>query len=195
MKKRSVKIKRRISYERAFIFKSNEYLTVEEFHLIRKMDLPQDFLDFLEIGFRTGLRLNDILNLKKENIDLQKERIVGNAQKTNLSMDVALDKISLDILKRRLENTETNNLFADKFGNTYKPGYFGKYYEKAHKSMYPDLLIHKDIISIRRGNRDLLYTHDVSIAEIEYRQCFRSAYDDDLYVEDQSDSLYVIDTF
>ena len=47
----------------------NEYLTVEEFHLIRKMDLPQDFLDFLEIGFRTGLRLNDILNLKKENID------------------------------------------------------------------------------------------------------------------------------
>ena len=45
----------------------NEYLTVEEFHLIRKMDLPQDFLDFLEIGFRTGLRLNDILNLKKEN--------------------------------------------------------------------------------------------------------------------------------
>lgn len=173
----------------------NEYLTVEEFHLIRKMDLPQDFLDFLEIGFRTGLRLNDILNLKKENIDLQKERIVGNAQKTNLSMDVALDKISLDILKRRLENTETNNLFADKFGNTYKPGYFGKYYEKAHKSMYPDLLIHKDIIPIRRGNRDLLYTHDVSIAEIEYRQCFRSAYDDDLYVEDQSDSLYVIDTF
>ena len=157
--------------------------------------MPQDFLDFLEIGFRTGLRLNDILNLKKENIDLQKERIVGNAQKTNLSMDVALDKISLDILKRRLENTETNNLFADKFGNTYKPGYFGKYYEKAHKSMYPDLLIHKDIISIRRGNRDLLYTHDVSIAEIEYRQCFRSAYDDDLYVEDQSDSLYVIDTF
>lgn len=52
----------------------NEYLTVEEFHLIRKMDLPQDFLDFLEIGFRTGLRLNDILNLKKENIDLQKRK-------------------------------------------------------------------------------------------------------------------------
>lgn len=44
----------------------DEYLTVEEFHLIRKMDLPQDFLDFLEIGFRTGLRLNDILNLKRK---------------------------------------------------------------------------------------------------------------------------------
>ena len=40
----------------------NEYLTVEEFHLIRNMDLPQDFLDFLEIGFRTGLRIGDILN-------------------------------------------------------------------------------------------------------------------------------------
>lgn len=173
----------------------DESLTVEEFHLIRKMDLPQDFLDFLEIGFRTGLRLNDILNLKKENINLKKERIIGNAQKTNLSMDVALDKISLDILKRRLKNAEVNNLFVDKFGNIYKPGYFGKYYEEAHKSMYPDLLIHKDITSIRRGNRDFLYMHNVSVAEIEYRQCFRSAYDNDLYVEDQSNSLYVINKF
>ncbi len=71
----------------------------------------------------------------------------------------------------------------------------GKYFEKAHKNIYPDLLIHKDITSIRRGNRDFLYMHDVSVAEIEYRQCFRSSYDDDLYVEDQSDSLYVINTF
>ena len=31
------------------------YLTIEEFNAIRKMDLPKDFLDFLEIGFRTGL--------------------------------------------------------------------------------------------------------------------------------------------
>lgn len=173
----------------------NEYLTVEEFHLIRNMDLPQDFLDFLEIGFRTGLRAVDILNLKKENINLKKERIIGNAQKTNLSMDVALDKISLDILKRRLKNAEVNNLFVDKFGNIYKPGYFGKYYEEAHRNIYPDFLLHKDITSIRRGNRDFLYMHDVSIAEIEYRQCFRSAYDDDLYVEDQSNSLYVINKF
>lgn len=37
--------------------------------------------------------------------------------------------------------------------------------------------------------------HDVSVAEIEYRQCFRSAYDNDLYVEDQSNSLYVINKF
>ena len=58
----------------------NEYLTVEEFHLIRNMDLPQDFLDFLEIGFRTGLRSKDILSLKRENIDLQKERIIGTPQ-------------------------------------------------------------------------------------------------------------------
>lgn len=173
----------------------NEYLTVEEFHLIRKMDLPQDFLDFLEIGFRTGLRSKDILSLKKENIDLQKERIIGTAQKTNLPMDVALDKTSLSILKRRLKNAEVNNLFVDKFGNIYKPGYFGKYYEEAHRNICPDLLIHKDITSIRRGNRDFLYMHDVSVAEIEYRQCFRSAYDNDLHVEDQSDSLYVINTF
>lgn len=173
----------------------NEYLTVEEFHLIQKMDLPQDFLDFLEIGFRTGLRAGDILNLKKENVDLGKERIIGSTQKTNLPIDVALDKISLSILKRHLENAKADNLFIDKFGNTYKLGYMGKYFEKAHKNIYPDLLIHKDITSIRRGNRDLLYLHDVSLAEIEYRQCFCSDYGDDLYVEDQSDSLFVINTF
>ena len=40
------------------------YLTVEEFNAIRRMDFPKDFLDFLEIGFRTGLRAADILNLK-----------------------------------------------------------------------------------------------------------------------------------
>ena len=173
----------------------NEYLTVEEFHLIRNMDLPQDFLDFLEIGFRTGLRSKDILSLKRENIDLQKERIIGTPQKTNLPMDVALDKTSLSILKRRLENAKADNLFIDKFGNTYKLGYIRKYFEKAHKNIHPDLLIHKDITSIRRGNRDLLYLHDVSLAEIEYRQCFRSDYGDDLYVEDQSDSLFVINEF
>ena len=48
------------------------YLTIEEFNAIRKMDFPKDFLDFLEIGFRTGLRAADILNLKKENIVLTK---------------------------------------------------------------------------------------------------------------------------
>ena len=36
------------------------YLTVEEFNTIRRMNLPKDFLDFLEIGFRTGLRTADI---------------------------------------------------------------------------------------------------------------------------------------
>ena len=65
------------------------YLTVEEFNTIRRMDFPKDFLDFLEIGFRTGLRAADILNLKKENVKLKKDdngnstgRIHGTALKT-----------------------------------------------------------------------------------------------------------------
>ena len=41
------------------------YLTVEEFNAIRRMDFPKDFLDFLEIGFRTGLRAADILNISE----------------------------------------------------------------------------------------------------------------------------------
>ena len=91
------------------------YLTVEEFNAIRRMDFPKDFLDFLEIGFRTGLRAADILNLKKENIVLTKNdddsltgRIHGTALKTKsqTQINIKLDQISLSILKNRLENTK-----------------------------------------------------------------------------------------
>lgn len=84
------------------------YLTVEEFNAIRRMDFPKDFLDFLEIGFRTGLRAADILNLKKENIVLTKNdddsltgRIHGTALKTKsqTQINIKLDQISLSILE------------------------------------------------------------------------------------------------
>ena len=99
------------------------YLTVEEFNAIRRMDFPKDFLDFLEIGFRTGLRAADILNLKKENIVLTKNdddsltgRIHGTALKTKsqTQINIKLDQISLSILKNRLENTKSDFLFSNK---------------------------------------------------------------------------------
>ena len=104
------------------------YLTVEEFNTIRRMNLPKDFLDFLEIGFRTGLRTADILNLKKENIVLTKngdgsltERIHGTALKTKSQtpINIRLDQKSLSILKDRLDNTKSDFLFANRSGNPY----------------------------------------------------------------------------
>lgn len=101
------------------------YLTVEEFNAIRRMDFPKDFLDFLEIGFRTGLRAADILNLKKENIVLTKNdddsltgRIHGTALKTKsqTQINIRLDQKLLSILKDRLENTKSDFLFSNKSG-------------------------------------------------------------------------------
>lgn len=113
------------------------YLTIEEFNAIRKMDLPKGFLDFFEVGFRTGLRATDILNLKKENVKLKKDdngnstgRIHGTALKTKsqTQINIRLDQKSLSILKDRLENTKSDFLFSNKSGDPYTIEYFKKYF-------------------------------------------------------------------
>lgn len=156
------------------------YLTVEEFNTIRKMDLPKDFLDFLEIGFRTGLRAADILNLKKENIVLTKNgdgsltvRIHGAAlrTKTQAPINIKLDQISLSILKDRLEKTKSDFLFSNKSGDSYNIKYFKKYFRQAFDQLYPDMKLYKSIHTIRAGNRKFLKIHNVDSSEIDFRQC------------------------
>lgn len=156
------------------------YLTIEEFNAIRKMDLPKDFLDFFEVGFRTGLRATDILNLKKENVKLKKDdnwnstgRIHGTALKTKsqTQINIRLDQKSLSILKDRLENTKSDFLFSNKSGDPYTIEYFKKYFRKAFDQLYPDVKFHKSIYAIRSGNRKFLEMHNVNHSEIDFRQC------------------------
>ena len=156
------------------------YLTIEEFNAIRKMDLPKDFLDFFEVGFRTGLRATDILNLKKENVKLKKDdngnstgRIHGTALKTKsqTQINIRLDQKSLSILKDRLENTKSDFLFSNKSGDPYTIEYFKKYFRKAFDQLYPDVKFHKSIHAIRSGNRKFLEMHNVNHSEIDFRQC------------------------
>lgn len=91
MKKEEIKIQR-------------NYLTVDEFQQIRKIEnLSEDFLDFLEIGFRTGISVGDILHLKKENIDLEKKIIIGTARKTGHPIYIVMDSTTFQILKKRVE--------------------------------------------------------------------------------------------
>lgn len=153
------------------------YLTIEEFNAIRKMDLPKDFLDFFEIGFRTGLRATDILNLKKENVKLKKDdngnstgRIHGTALKTKsqTQINIRLDQKSLSILKDRLENTKSDFLFSNKSGDPYTIEYFKKYFRKAFDQLYPDVKFHKSIHAIRSGNRKFLEMHNVNHSEIDF---------------------------
>lgn len=156
------------------------YLTIEEFNAIRKMNFPKDFLDFLEIGFRTGLRAADILNLKKEDIVLTKNdddsltgRIHGTAlrTKTQAPINIRLDQKSLSILKDRMENIKSDFLFSNRSGDPYTIEYFKKYFRKAFDQLYPDVKFHKSILAIRSGNRKFLEMHNVNHSEIDFRQC------------------------
>lgn len=180
------------------------YLTIEEFNAIRKMDLPKDFLDFFEIGFRTGLRATDILNLKKENVKLKKDdngnstgRIHGTALKTKsqTQINIRLDQKSLSILKDRLENTKSDFLFSNKSGDPYTIEYFKKYFRKAFDQLYPDVKFHKSIHAIRSGNRKFLEMYNVNHSEIEFRQCLTIYGPTYTYMAEQSASVNAINKY
>lgn len=180
------------------------YLTIEEFNAIRKMDLPKDFLDFFEVGFRTGLRATDILNLKKENVKLKKDdngnstgRIHGTALKTKsqTQINIRLDQKSLSILKDRLENTKSDFLFSNKSGDPYTIEYFKKYFRKAFDQLYPDVKFHKSIHAIRSGNRKFLEMHNVNHSEIDFRQCLTIYGPTYTFMVDQSASVDVINKY
>lgn len=180
------------------------YLTIEEFNAIRKMDFPKDFLDFFEIGFRTGLRATDILNLKKENVKLKKDdngnstgRIHGTALKTKsqTQINIRLDQKSLSILKDRLENTKSDFLFSNKSGDPYTIEYFKKYFRKAFDQLYPDVKFHKSIHAIRSGNRKFLEMHNVNHSEIDFRQCLTIYGPTYTFMVEQSASVDVINKY
>lgn len=180
------------------------YLTIEEFNAIRKMDLPKDFLDFFEVGFRTGLRATDILNLKKENVKLKKDdngnstgRIHGTALKTKsqTQINIRLDQKSLSILKDRLENTKSDFLFSNKSGDPYTIEYFKKYFRKAFEQLYPDKKVCKHMYSIRAGNLKFLESHNVKYFEIKFRQRMNTHDPVHFYMEDQSASINAINKY
>ena len=180
------------------------YLTIEEINAIRKMDLPKDFLDFFEVGFRTGLRATDILNLKKENVKLKKDdngnstgRIHGTALKTKsqTQINIRLDQKSLSILKDRLENTKSDFLFSNKSGDPYTIEYFKKYFRKAFDQLYPDVKFHKSIHAIRSGNRKFLEMHNVNHSEIDFRQCLTIYGPTYTFMVEQSVSVNVINKY
>lgn len=180
------------------------YLTIEEFNAIRKMDLPKDFLDFFEVGFRTGLRATDILNLKKENVKLKKDdngnstgRIHGTALKTKSQtpINIRLDQKSLSILKDRLDNTKSDFLFANRSGNPYTVEYFKKYFRKAFDQLCPDMKLHKSIHAIRSGNRKFLEMYSVNHSEIDFRQCLTIYGPTYTYMAEQSASVNAINKY
>lgn len=181
MKKEEIKIER-------------NYLTVDEFQQIRKIEnLSEDFLDFLEIGFRTGISVGDILHLKKENIDLEKKIIIGTARKTGHPIYIVMDSTTFQILKKRVEQTKTDLLFSDQEHKVYPISYFSVPLQNALKMIHHEKCVHKPVHSIRAGNAEFLRIHKIPLNEIMFRQdCFIK---DQCIMKDQSASVYAIDTY
>lgn len=156
-------------------------------------NLSEDFLDFLEIGFRTGLRVGDILHLKKENIDLEKKIITGMVRKTGHPIYIVMDQTTFQILKKRVEQAETDLLFSDQDHKVYPMSYFSVSLQKALQKMYHEKYIHKTIHSIRTGNFDFLTMYNVSMKEIMFRQgCMMKNHD---IIKDQSASVHAIEAY
>ena len=163
-----------LNQEKPWYLTDEWYVTVEEFDAIRRMNFPKDFIDFFEIAFRTGLHEKDILNLKKENINLEKDednnivsgRIYGNSIKFKTPINVKLDQKSLSILTKRMENTKIEFLFVNELNHPY---------------------------SIRAGNLKFLESHNVKYFEIKFRQRMNTHDPVHFYMEDQSESVNAID--
>lgn len=144
-----------------------------EYKKIMEQKLPKTFSDFLDIGYRTGLRSNFLCNLKKENVDLDKKVITGNDPKTSLPIYVVLDDRSFSILERRIKNTESEYIFSNNNGNPYSLSYYSRCFMKALESDPLNYNLrdrHINLHSIRAGNRELLKELRIPLPEINFRQ-------------------------
>lgn len=170
-----------------------------EYKKIMEQKLPKTFSDFLDIGYRTGLRSNFLCNLKKENVDLDKKVITGNDPKTSLPIYVVLDDRSFSILERRIKNTESEYIFSNNNGNPYSLSYYSRCFMKALESDPLNYNLrdrHINLHSIRAGNRELLKELRIPLPEINFRQNIDLYGSSQFaYVTDQTKSVNAINKF
>ncbi|WP_195465895.1 tyrosine-type recombinase/integrase [Anaerostipes hadrus] len=174
-------------------------LTFYAYKKIMDQNPPKAFSDFLDIGYRTGLRSKFLCNLKKENVDLNKKVITGNDPKTSLPIYVVLDDGSFSILERRIKNTKSEYIFSDNNGNPYSLSYYRTCFMKTLESEPLNFNLreeHMNLHSIRAGNREMLKEFHVPIFEITFRQntdLYGSSHV--AYVTDQTKSVDAINKF
>jgi len=114
-------------------FKSNDFfspdnktkdfaLTIEEIKAIETVDLTHsgkldNARDWFVIGIWTGLRVSDLLNLSKSNIE--EEFICVTAKKTNIPVVIPIHKSVKDIFQKR-KNLFPRNISTQKFNDYIK---------------------------------------------------------------------------
>lgn len=111
-------------------------LTLGELEKLMKLDIPQYKKDMIQLGFRTGMRIGEVLALRWEDINFEEKYLIVNrtlsvynggkpyinAPKTQTSYRaIDLDSVMLEVLKRRREEQVPRSgfVFVKKNGKIY----------------------------------------------------------------------------
>lgn len=174
-------------------------LSFYEYKKIMDQNPPKAFADFLEIGYRTGLRSKFLINLKKENVDLKDKTVIGTDPKSSLPIYIVLDDRSFEILKCRIEDTKSEYVFSNDEGKPYPLSYYEICFRRALEAepLCYDLKKQRITLhSIRAGNMELLKEFRIPIPEILFRQNINIYGLSEIeYVTDQSRSVNALNRF
>lgn len=174
-------------------------LSFYEYKKIMDQNPPKVFSDFLEIGYRTGLRSKFLINLQKENVDLKNRIIIGTDPKSSLPIYIVLDDRSFEILRSRMEDTKSEYVFSNNEGKPFPLSYYETCFRRSLEAepLHYDLKKQRITLhSIRAGNMELLKEFRVPIPEILFRQNINIyGLSEFKYVTDQRKSVNALNKF
>lgn len=76
--------------------------------------------DYIESSIRSGLRISDLLNLKKGNINLETCKLKMKTQKAKVIVEQNLKNGYLELVKRLYQNSQNDYLLQDEHGSPLK---------------------------------------------------------------------------
>lgn len=155
--------------------------TLSDINKLMKVECPQYKKDLIQIAFRTGMRIGEILTLKWSDVNFEENYLIvhrtlsvynnGNAiistPKTPRShRAIDLDIVTMDILKRILLEKGTSNdfIFTKKNGKIYSRQCI-RLYELCDKACIPRRNFH----SLRHTHISYCLSHKVDIITVQSR--------------------------
>ena len=114
-----------------------DYLTREELDKILKHTFSQIMQNIIQFGFFTGCRLNEILSLMWNDVDISKKMITVGSEnfttKNRLSRIIPMSKIVFEIIlqQRRISRESDKVIFCKPNGFRYNRDYVSRKFKKA----------------------------------------------------------------
>ena len=129
----------------------------------------QDYVDIWKLGINVALRISDLVGLKFEDIDLNRDRLILNEGKTGKKREVRLNERALEIiLRRRAANEDDTFIFqshANRARSAKKPldrSTVCRKFAEVGKVVKIDLGTH----SMRKTRGYIMYSKGVPLAQI-----------------------------